>query len=92
MSSSPTSYTFFMYITFSACQSKQVWCWNVDQMLYFTLEKHKNSLSFRGSAPDPAWGAHSALPDPLAGFKPILSLIVFFIGPNCMQILLSPHF
>ena len=31
----------FMYITFSACQFQQVWCWDVDQMLYFTLEKHK---------------------------------------------------
>ena len=31
----------FMNITFSACQFKQVWCWDVDQMLYFTLEKHK---------------------------------------------------
>ena len=31
----------FMYITFSAGQFKQVWCWYVDQMLYFTLEKHK---------------------------------------------------
>ena len=40
MSSSPTSHT-FIYITFSACQLKQVWCWDVDQMLYFTLEKHK---------------------------------------------------
>ena len=32
-------------------------------------------------APDPAGGAHSAPPDPLAGFKPILCLVVFFIGP-----------
>ena len=31
----------YVYITFSACQFKQVWCWDVDQMLYFTLEKHK---------------------------------------------------
>ena len=28
----------------------------------------------------PAGGAHSAPPNPLAGFKPILSLVVFFIG------------
>ena len=31
----------FLHITFSACQFKQVWCWDVDQMLHFTLEKHK---------------------------------------------------
>ena len=31
----------FMHITFSACQFQQVWCWNVDQMLYFALETHK---------------------------------------------------
>ena len=46
----------------------------------------------RGSASDPAGGAHSAPADPLARFKPILCLVVFFIGPNCMRILLSPHF
>ena len=82
----------FMYITLSACQFKQVWCWDVDQMLYFTLEKHKKCLSFRGSAPDPAGEAHSAHPDPLAGFKPILCLVVFFIGLNCVRISLSPLF
>ena len=89
-----------MYITFSACQFKQVWCWNVDQMLYFTLEKHKKELilsglrpgSIPGSAPDPSGGTHSAPPDPLAGFKPVLCLVVFFIGPYCMRILSSPHF
>ena len=31
----------FMYIAFSTSQFKQVWCWDVDQMLYFTLEKHR---------------------------------------------------
>ena len=31
----------FIYITFSAFQFKQVWRWDVDQMLYFTLEKYK---------------------------------------------------
>ena len=31
----------FMYIIFSAWQFKEVWCWDVDQMLYFALEKHK---------------------------------------------------
>ena len=31
----------FLYITFSTCQFKQVWCWDVDEMLYFTLDKHK---------------------------------------------------
>ena len=39
-----------------------------------------------------ARGAHSAPPDPLAGFKPILCLVVFFIGPNCMRISLAPQF
>ena len=72
----------FMYITFSACQFKQVWFWDVDQMLYFTLEKHTKCKSFRDSAPDLAGGAHSAPPDPLAGFKPILCLVVFFMGPD----------
>ena len=81
-----------MYITFSGRQFKQVWCWDVDQVLYFTLEKHKKRKSFWGFAPDPAGGAHSAFPDPLAGFKPILCLVVFFVGPNCMQISVSPHF
>ena len=82
----------FMYIAFSTCQFKQVWCWDVDQTLYFTLEKHKKCWSFRGSAPDSTGGAHSAPPDSLAGFKPILCLVVFFVGPKCMQISLSPHF
>ena len=82
----------FMYITFSACQFKQAWCWDVGQMLYFTLEKHKKCQSFWGSAPDPAGGAHCAPPNPLTGFKPILCTVVFFIGPNCMRILLSPNF
>ena len=42
MSSSPLHIPVlsFMYITFSACQFKQVWCWDVDQMLHITLEKH----------------------------------------------------
>ena len=31
----------FMYIAFSACHFKQVWWLDVDQMLYFTLKKHK---------------------------------------------------
>ena len=52
-------------------------------MLHFTLEKHKK---------EPDGGAQSAPPDPLAGFKPILCLVVVFIGPNCMRISLSPHF
>ena len=30
-------------------------------------------------------GAHSAPPNPLAGFKPILCLVVFFIDLNCMR-------
>ena len=80
-----------MYITFSACQFKQVWCWDVDLILYFTLEK-KKVLKLPGYALDPARGAHSALPKSLAEFKPILCLVVFFIGPNCMRISLSPHF
>ena len=45
-----------------------------------------------GLCPGPRGGAHSdsASPYPLAGFKPILCLVVFLIGP--MRILLSPHF
>ena len=31
-------------------------------------------------------------PDPLAGFKPILCLVVFFVGPSSMRISLFPHF
>ena len=81
-----------MYITFSACQFKQVWCWDVDQMLYFTLENIKNVKAFGGSALDPAGGAYSTPPDPLAGFKSILCPVVFFIDPNCMRISLSSNF
>ena len=73
-----------MYIAFSACQFTQVWFWDVGQMLYFTVEKQKKCYSFRGSAPYSAGGAHSAPRNPLAGFKPILCLVVFFIGSNCM--------
>ena len=80
----------FMYITYSARQFKQVWCWDVDQMLYFTLEKHKKCQSFLCSAPDPAREAHSAPPDPLAGFKPILCLVVFFIGPTLYANIVIP--
>ena len=83
-----------MYMTFSICQFNQVWCWDVDQMLFFTLEKHKKCWSLRGSAPNPVGGAHSAPlnPWPLAGFKPILCLVVFFIGLKWMRISLSPLF
>ena len=63
-----------MYITLPAGQFKQILGWDVDQMLYFKLEKHKKCYSFWGSAPDPAGGAHSAPPNPLAGVKPILYL------------------
>ena len=80
-----------MYIMHSACQFKQVWCWDVDQMLYFTFKKQK-MLKRPGLCPGPRWGAHSAPLDPRAGFEPILCLVVFFIGPNCMLIWLSPHF
>ena len=78
MSSSPTSHTFFHVYHVYACQFKQVWCWDVDQMLYFTLEKHKKCKSFRGFAPDPVGEAHSAPPDPLARYKPILCLVCVF--------------
>ena len=71
-------------ITFSACQFKQVWCWDVDQMLYFTLEKHKKCLKASGAQPQTPLGSSQRSPDLLAGFKPILCLVVFFIGPNCM--------
>ena len=80
-----------MYITFSACQFKQVRCWDVDQMLYFTLEKHKKCQSFRGSAPYPAGGGDSAPRNPLAGFKPTLCLlVVFFIGPKLYANIVIP--
>ena len=82
----------FMYITFSARQFKQVWSWDIDQMLYFTLKKHKKCSSYRGSAQDLTGGAHSAPPDPLAGITPILCLVEFFVGPNCMRISLSSYF
>ena len=42
--------------------------------------------------PDPAGGAHSAPPNPLAGFTQILCLVVFFIGPNYMRISFSSLF
>ena len=37
-------------------------------MLYLTLKCIKIYFGW-GYAPDPAWGAYSAPPDPLAGFK-----------------------
>ena len=39
----------------------------------------------------PLGGAHSAPANPLGGFKPILCLVVFFMGPNGMRISLSPQ-
>ena len=52
-------------------------------MLYFTLVKHKKCQSFRGSAPDPAGGAHSAPPDPLAGKNGLTALAPIRLGgPN----------
>ena len=69
-----------MYITFSALNA-----------VFYPRETEK-VLKLRGSAPDPAGGAHSTPPDPLAGFKPILCLVVFFIGRNYMRISLSSHF
>ena len=50
----------FAWNFFGRQRVKQVWYWDVDHVLYFTLEKH-----------------HSAPPNPLAGFKPILCLVVF---------------
>ena len=46
-----------MYITFSASQFKQVWSWDVDQMLYLTLEKPKKVLKLPGIRPGPRWGS-----------------------------------
>jgi len=37
-------------------------------MSYFKAKMHQIQF-LRGSAPDPAGGAYSAPPDPLAGFK-----------------------
>ena len=36
----------FMYITFSACQFKQVWCWGVDQMLILPSRNIKGAKAF----------------------------------------------
>ena len=79
----------FMYITFSTHQFKQVWGWDVDQTLYLPSRNIKSAEAF---CPGPRWGSSQRPPDPIAGFKPILCLVLFFVGPNCMRISLSPHF
>ena len=81
-----------VYITFFAGQFKQVWYWDVDQMLYFTLKRYKSAKA-SGAPPRTIGGGTPSTPaNSLAGIRPILCLIVFFIGPNCMRISLSPHF
>ena len=80
-----------MYITFSTRQFKQVWCWDVDQTLYLPSRNIKCAEA-SGAPPRTPRGSSQRPPDPLAGFKPILCLVVFFVGPNCMRISLSPHF
>ena len=42
----------------------------------------RNIKSAKASGAMPRWGAYSAPPNPLAGFKPILCLVVFLIGPK----------
>ena len=49
-------------------------------------------LKLPGLCPGPHWGRSQRSPHPLAGFKPIFCLLVFFIGPNCMRISLFPRF
>ena len=62
MSSSPISHTYFhVYIAFSTCQFKQVWCWDVDQTLYFTLDKHKSAKA-SGAQPRTPLGELTAPP------------------------------
>ena len=57
------------------------------------LEKHKKVLKLSGHSPGPPLGNSQALPqNPIARFKPIIRVVVFFIGPNCIRISLSPHF
>jgi len=47
----------------------------------FKAKMHQ--IRFRlGSAPDPAWGAYSAPPDPLAGFKGPISI---FLDPPLVK-------
>ena len=50
-------------------------------MLYFTLEKHKSAKA-SGALPRTPLGELTGPQDPLAGFKPILYLVVFFIDPK----------
>ena len=50
-----------MYVTFSACQFKQVECWDVDQMQYFTLENIKSAKA-SGDLPQTPLGELTALP------------------------------
>ena len=52
----------------------------------------KSAAKASGAQPRTPLGELAALPQPPAGFKPILCLVVFFIGPNCMRISSSPHF
>ena len=80
-----------MYITFSACQFKQVWCLDVESNDVFYPEKQKSAKA-SGALPLSQRYAHSAPPDPLAGFKPILCLVVFFEYRLGLWISLSPHF
>ena len=48
------------------------------------------SRSIKSVKAAPAGGAHSALPDPLARFKPVLYLVVFFISLNSMRYIVIP--
>ena len=77
-----------MYITFSARQLCKFGAGMLIKCCILPLRNIKRAKAWG----DPAGEAHSAPPNPLAGFKPILCLVVFFIGPNCVRILLSPHF
>ena len=70
-----------MYITFSACKFKL----GSGMLIKCCILPSRNIKSAKvsgGIVPDPAGGAHSAPLDTLAGFKPVLCLVVFFIGPN----------
>ena len=89
MSSSPTSHTFFHVYLVSRFLLVNLSKFGAGMLIKCCILPSKNMKSAKASEapPGPPLGELTALPpNTLAGFKPILCLVVFFIGPNCMRI------